>query len=335
MSGDVQASGCHGHLLLAWRDGTGIAAAVDGRVVNVSATTRGTPAVACGVDSWLVVWPSADFGVDGRRVALDGTLRAPLSIFRGPFGASEVAAAYGNGTFLVAWADGVTIRAVRVADSGAIIDALPISVAPEGFFVAPRVVWTGSTFFVAWAEKPANPFGASPVRLWGTRVNGAKADPILVPLLGSGTGGLAASLTANGDRITMAWVAQHGEQTCVDVADVGGATKQIRCSGDAAGDGIPVLDQAQILANRGELAVVWRELMPDFSSVLHAARVGIDTPPFATLSESGWGAGLAATVDGVTAAYFAAFPPPDQVTVGVFTRAIEQAKTPRRRSVPH
>jgi hypothetical protein len=94
MSGDVQASGCHGHMLIAWHDATGVAAAVDGKIVNVSPSTRGTPAVACGQDSWLVVWPTEEFGVDGRRVALDGTLLAPIPIFRGPFGASEVAAGY-------------------------------------------------------------------------------------------------------------------------------------------------------------------------------------------------------------------------------------------------
>src|SRR5262249_28184445 len=93
MSGDVQASGCHGHLLVAWHDAAGVQAVVDGRAINVSASTRGAPAVACGADSWLVTWPSQDFGVDGRRVAFDGTLLAPITIFRGPFGASEVAAA--------------------------------------------------------------------------------------------------------------------------------------------------------------------------------------------------------------------------------------------------
>src|SRR5437763_1528296 len=279
MSGDVQSSGCHGHLLIAWHDATGVAAAVDGKIVDISPSTRGTPAVACGQDSWLVVWPSEEFGVDGRRVALDGTLLAPITIFRGPFGASEVAAAYGGSTFLVAWADGVTIRATRVGDNGAVLDMLPIAVAPTGFFVAPRIVWTGSTFFAAWAEKGANPFLVAPVRLWGTRVTlEGRADAVSLPMIdgGTGTGGLAASLTTSGDRLMLAWVAQHGTQTCVDVAQVNDSRvvleppKQIRCSGDAAGDGVPVLDQAQLRWSRGELVLVWRELMPDFSSVLRA-----------------------------------------------------------------
>src|SRR5882724_2862587 len=147
MSGDVQPSACHGHLLVAWHDATGVAASVDGRVANVSESTRGTPAVACGPDSWLVVWPSEDFGVDGRRIALDGTLLAPITVFRGAFGASDVSVAHGQNEFLVAWADGVTIRATRVGDAGAVLDASAIAIAPQGFFVAPRVVWTGSTFF--------------------------------------------------------------------------------------------------------------------------------------------------------------------------------------------
>jgi hypothetical protein len=331
MSGDVQASGCHGHLLAAWRDAGGVQAVVDGHAVNVSTSTRGTPAVACGASSWLVVWPSQDFGVDGRRVRFDGTLLAQLTIFRGPFGASEVAAAYGRDEFLVAWADGVTIRATRVTEGGGVIDAPPLTVAPNGFFVAPRATWTGSTFFVAWAEKASSPILVAPVRLWGTRVSAdGGVDPVSVPILGSGARGAAASLTTSGDRITMAWVAEHGVQTCVDVADVGGAVTQFRCSGDAAGDGVPVLDQAQILWSRGELVLVWRELMPDFSSVLHAARVGVDKPPFATVSSDAFGAALAMTSDGVAAVYFSGFP------VNVFSRTIQQDAAPgRRRAAGH
>jgi hypothetical protein len=345
-SGDVQASGCHGHLLVAWHDDSGVAATVDGRVpINVSASTRGTPAVACGASSWLIAWPSEDFGVDGRRVALDGTLLEPLTIFHGAFGASEVAAAYGGSEFLVAWADGVTIRATRLTDGGAVLDAPSISVAPTGFFVAPRIVWNGSAFFVAWVEKGANPFIVAPVRLWGTRVTAeGRADAVSLPMIdsGAGTGGLQASLTTSGDRMTLAWVAQHGPQTCVDIAQVNesravlASPRQIRCSGDAAGEGVPVLDQGQIRWSRGELVLVWRELMPDSSSVLRATRVDVDKPPYAVISQRGWGAGLATTSDGVTVAYFAAFPYPDEATVGVFTRVVEQDPKPaRQRAVRH
>lgn len=344
MSGDVQASGCHGHTLIAWHDATGVAAAVDGKIINVSPATRGTPAVACGQDSWLVVWPSEDFSVDGRRVALDGTLLAPITIFHGPFGASEVAAGYGQSAFLVAWADGVTIRATRVGDNGAVLDA-PIAVAPEGFFVAPRIVWTGATFFVAWAEKGANPFLVAPVRLWGTRVTQeGHADAVSLPMIdsGAGTGGLAASLTTSSDRLMLAWVAQHGPQTCVDVAEINDSCvvlappRQIRCSGDAAGDGIPAFDQAQVRWSRGELVLVWRELMPDFSSVLRATRVGVDTLPHAAISQRGWAPGLATTSDGVAVVYFAAFPFPNEAMVGVFMRVIAQDPLPaRRRAARH
>jgi hypothetical protein len=321
-------------VLIAWRDGSGISAAVDGKVVNVSASTRGTPAVACGQSSWLVVWPSEDFGVDGRRVAFDGSLLAPITVFRGAFGASEVAAAYGTDEFLVAWADGVTIRATRLADNGAVLDAPSIAVALPGFFVAPRAVWTGSAFFVSWAEGAPNPFLVAPVRLWGTRVSAeGRADPVLLPLIdsGAGTGGLAASLTAAGERLTLAWVAQHGTQTCVDVADLSDRrVREVRCSGDAAGDGIPVFDQAQARWSRGELVLVWREIMPDFSSVLRATRVDVDTLPHATISKNGLAPGLTTTADGVVVAYFAGFP------VGVYTRVVLQDPQPaRRRAVGH
>jgi len=331
MSGDLQPSGCHGHLLVAWHDAAGVQAVVDGRVVNVSASTAGTPAVACGADSWLVAWPSQDFGVDGRRVAFDGTLLAPVTIFRGPFGASEVAVAYGAGEFLVAWADGVNVKAVRLTGSGGVIDATPIAVAPNGFFVAPRAVWTGATFFVAWAEKGSSPILPAPVRLWGTRVSvDGFADPVTQPMMGSGTRGLAASLTATADRITLACVAVEGTQTCVEVGDVRGTPQKFRCSGDAAGDGVPMLDQAQVLWSRGDLVLVWREVMPDFSSQLRIAPVGQDTPPYATLTTDGSGAALAETSDGVAAVYFSGFP------VNVFLRVMAQDPKPARtRAVRH
>jgi len=345
MTGDVQASACHGHLLVAWRDADSISAAVDGRVVSVSDSTRGTPAVACGSGSWLVAWPSEDFGVDGRRIAFDGTLLPPMTIFRGPFGASEVSAAYGAGEFLLAWADGVTIRATRLSDAGAVLDAPPITVAPDGFFLAPRAVWTGSTFFVAWAEKGTNPFFVAPVRLWGTRVStDGHADAVSLPMLdsGTGTGGLAASITPSGDALALAWVAQHGPQTCVDVAKVNdhrvvlAPPRQIRCSGDAAGDGVPVLDQAQIRWSRGELLLAWRELTPNFTSVLRGTRVDIDSPPYTTISKNGWGSGLTTTNDGVAVVYFASFPFPDDADTGVFLRVMPQQAPPvHGRAVRH
>jgi hypothetical protein len=342
MSGDVQASGCHGHLLVAWREGSGIAAAADGRKLTISASTRGTPALACGNDSWLVVWPSEDFGVDGRRVALDGTLLAAGPLFRGPFGASEVAASHGDSGFLVAWTDGVTVRAMRVSDAGAAVDTPSLGVGVTGLFVAPRIVWTGSAFFLAWAEDRINPLSPKPTRFWGTRVSsGGRVDAVSQPMIEANAGlrGLQPSLATSGDRITFAWVAEHGTQTCVDVAQVNEARNilvpptQLRCSGD---DGSPVLDETEIRWSRGELVLVWRELRSDSSSTLGAMRlderaVPKDAAPYAPLASRAWGTGAGTASDGVAAVYFATFTPPDEATVGVFMRVIEQDKVPARR----
>lgn len=338
VSGDVQASSCQGHLLLAWREGAGIAAAVDGRRLAVSAAARGTPAVACGRASWLIVWPSDDFGVDGRRVGFDGAQFDRFAVFRGAFGASEVGVAYGENAFLVAWVDGVTVRALRVSDAGAVVDAAPIAVAPGGLFAAPRVVWTGSAFFVVWSERSANPFLVAPVRLWGTRVTAdGKADAVALPMIADGgLAGERASVTANGERIALAWVAEHGTRTCVDVAQVNESRvvlappSQLRCSDDA---GVPVLDEAQVRWNRGEYVLVWRELRSDFSSVLRVATLD---GQIQLLAERARGAALASDANGVAAAYFAAFPPPNEVTLGVFVRVIEQDQPPaRRRAARH
>lgn len=344
MTGDVQASACHGHLLLAWRDGGGIAAAADGRKLAISTATRGTPAIACGNDSWLIVWPSEDFGVDGRRVAFDGTLLATAPLFRGPFGASEVAASHGDSGFLIAWTDGVTVRATRVSDAGKVIDTPSLSVGLTGVFVAPRILWTGTTFFLAWAEDRTNPLSPKTTRLWGTRVSaGGKVDAVSLPMIEAGAGlrGLQPSLTTNGDRITIAWVAEHGAQTCVDVAQVNDARnvlvppKQVRCSGD---DNTPVLDEVEIRWSRGELILVWRELRNDASSVLRLARLDekavLADPSFVLLSRGGafsLGPGLASTSAGVVAAYFSTLPPPEETAAGVWLRVVEQDPVPGRR----
>jgi hypothetical protein len=349
MSGDVQASSCHGHLLIAWRDGDGIAAAADGRTISISASTRGTPAIACGNDSWLVVWPSNDFGVDGRRVALDGSLLATSALFRGPFGASEVAAAHGDSGFLVAWTDGVTVRAARLNDAATVLDVPPLTVGLSGPFVSPRILWTGSAFFLAWAEDRINPLSPRPTRLWGTRVSaGGKVDAISLPMIEAGAGlrGLRPSLTTNGDRITIAWVAEHGSQTCVDVAQVNEsrnvlvAPTQLRCSGD---DGAPVLDEAEIRWSHRELVLVWRELRSDFSSVLFVARLDeravLVDPIFTLLSRLGaasLGPGLTAGSAGVVAAYFSTLPAPEKTVIGVWQRVLAQDPiATRRRAAGH
>ena len=341
MSGDVQASRCQGHLLVAWRDSSGVAAVMDGHKLAVSATTRGTPAVACGLSSFLIVWPSEDFGVDGRRVGFDGALLAPVTLFRGAFGASEVAAAYGDGSFLVAWADGVTIRALRVSDAGTVLDAAR-DVGLTGPFVSPRVVWTGSRFFLAWAEDRTNPLSPKPTRFWGARVSAeGQIEAAFQPLIEAGAGlrGLQPSMTTSGDRITFAWVAEHGALTCVDVAQVSEAgallvpPRPLRCSDDTF---VPALDEAEVRWSRGELVLVWRELKPDFTSALRVMRLDPaatpkETAPFAVLAERAWGQGLTADANGVAAVYFAAFAPPQQATVGVFASVIEQEKTAGRR----
>lgn len=336
MSGDVQVSACQGHLLAAWREENVVAAAVDGKRTVLGTTARGVPAVACGRTSWLVVWPSDEFGVDARRVALDGALAAPQALFRGPFGAADVAAAYGDDRFLVAWADGVTIRAMPVDEAGAALG--PVRAANvEAPFVAPRIVWTGTAFFVGWAEDRGSPLSPRPTRFWGTRVSpSGTIEPTLTPLIESGAGlrGLQPSVTANGEQITFAWVAEHGAQTCVDVATPNAAPRSVRCS-DA--DDAPVLDEAEIRFSRGELVLVWRELRrTDFSSRLYAIRLDRGDAP-ALVAERAWGIGLTSTPAGVGIGYFAASPPPNEVNVGVYLREIEQGPAPpapgRKRAV--
>jgi len=328
MSGDVQAASCQGHLLAAWREGDAVVAAVDGRKVTVSEATRGTPAVACGRASWLVVWPSDNFGVDSRRVAFDGSLLPPVALFRGPFGAAEVAASYGLDQFLVAWADGVTIRTLRVGDAGTALETQPRAVNLSGIFVAPRIAWTGSAFFLGWAEDRINPLSPKTTRIWGTRVSASAIDPVSLPLIEAGAGlrGLQPSMTAENERITFAWVAEHGAQTCVDVARVGTLPKSVRCSDDRS---TPVLDEAEIRYSRGELLLVWRELTRDFASELYTMRLDDDIPTL--LAERAWGVGLTTTSAGLGVAYFAAFAPPNEASVGTFMRVIEQDAPPTRR----
>src|SRR5204862_6746322 len=143
-----------------------------------------------------------------------------------------------------------------------------------------------------------------------------------------GTFAVQPSITAQANRITIAWTAQHGARLCVDVAQVTDSRAillpptQIHCSDQ---DGAPVIDEAEVLWSRGELVLVWRELLSDFSSVLRVARLDDtanpkDPPPHALLTRRGssaWAPGLAATAEGAAATYFGALPPPEVAAGGV------------------
>ena len=145
-------------------------------VVDASAPLIG---VGRGQTSYLAAWitPEADFR-DGdlvaKRVAFDGTpidsdpiaLSVAKDVF---FGYTDAipAIAFDGTNYLVVWPDILgDLHAVRVAQDAHPIDAQPIAVTNfggnSGYAVTPRVVWTGSTFVVAWADQFYSSLAISP-----------------------------------------------------------------------------------------------------------------------------------------------------------------------------
>src|SRR5205085_6670210 len=61
--------------------------------------------------------------------------------------AKNASAAWNGKTFLIAWQEGTTIRAARLAPSLNLIDTTPITI---GSGASPRVASSGDEFLVAW-----------------------------------------------------------------------------------------------------------------------------------------------------------------------------------------
>jgi hypothetical protein len=128
----------------------------EGFLLPGSGSTADAPAVASDGQGWMVV--RTEYRVDGFRMThidSDGSvlenavLSAPWSLE-----AASPVVAYGNGVYLVAWAEAaIAIRGVRLASDGTPLDEQPIGVST---YPSPKmmggIAWDGSRFLVTWSD---------------------------------------------------------------------------------------------------------------------------------------------------------------------------------------
>jgi MYXO-CTERM domain-containing protein len=190
-------------------------------------TTKTQPRVAWDGTGWLVVW-SESGGVYAAHVATDGTvsggsLPSGYGIPIGPAGNEGwwVDVAYDGTELLVVYSSFLTkhVYGVRVQPGGAVLDTTPIAISTDANYqqVAPRVVFDGTEFFVAWADSRASTT-ATAWDVYGARVSGAG-------VLFDGppdTGGMPIS-TAAGDQ-TLPCVVSSGIGAFVAWSDTRGAS---------------------------------------------------------------------------------------------------------------
>ncbi|HET7711048.1 MAG TPA: hypothetical protein VFL80_03880 [Thermoanaerobaculia bacterium] len=194
-------------------------------IIAPRADDQSTPVAAPLGNGFIVVWredqPSV-FRILARRVGSDGSLldAAPLVIATETRTSSTLSrdtidVASDGTTALVVWSGSENqIRGARVFSAGTVLDSPSLNLSRGTSFAvrqSPRVIWTGSTFVVLWAEDP-NPPGAPapPTRtvIRATRVSSSGAVDAASRIIG--TGGFSArrfAVAQNGDRITVAWVA--------------------------------------------------------------------------------------------------------------------------------
>lgn len=174
----------------------------------------------------LAVWneiTNGDFQILALPLGMDGIVHAdsPIVIasqYTRNAGPATTSIATDGTQFLVVWNTDLNVFAVRVHLDGTVIDHAPILVsfekAPDwGFPLNPRVVWTGTTFLVVWADDPWPPGIYSPsfppqtiVRTARVSSSGAVLDSIESPILVNKPGPIAnVSLAVNRDTVMAVW----------------------------------------------------------------------------------------------------------------------------------
>ena len=129
------------------------------------------PAAVWGTGLYLVSW-RADDGIRAVRITEAGTVadaqaisliqEPPPSESQAPLVSRRSDVGWNGQEFVVVWTDriGQTILAARVTIDGSVLDVIPVEVGSSTAVGSPRIVWTGTDFFVAWnsfilAARPA------------------------------------------------------------------------------------------------------------------------------------------------------------------------------------
>ncbi|QRN93387.1 hypothetical protein JRI60_29845 [Archangium violaceum] len=156
--------------------------------------TEQTPSVIHAGDHYLVTWVHFDFtefdtetSIRGARVSESGTVLDSPGILIGPgpsFNAPP-ALSFDGTNVLVAWAEGpftagTRISAARVSGSGAVLDAVPFTVAEgETSRTRPTAAFDGTNHWLVWEQNGQSIPENEPVDVYGARIrpDGTVRDP--------------------------------------------------------------------------------------------------------------------------------------------------------------
>jgi hypothetical protein len=122
--------------------------------VTTGGSSARPPSVASDGDGWLVAWDAYQDGLHAARISAAGEVVGRL-VLRGPLtpAPSRPVVAFGGGVYLVAWAEGPQVLAVRIQPDGTVLDAPPfaISTAPGDKFMG-GAAFDGTRFLVTWTD---------------------------------------------------------------------------------------------------------------------------------------------------------------------------------------
>ena len=181
---DVQVAPGPKGALAVWREGfpnPSIAGSIGGgtpfTIAPAGPLDLQAPAAARGGDAFLVAWreqqkfPNGNdgaFRILARRISVDGVPLDPQPIVVAtdeglvytPDEPTIAVASDGTGWLVVYPGQNTSMRAVRVAANGAVLDAAPVELEKHDHFPlggSPHAVWSGSRYIVAWTENLDTP----------------------------------------------------------------------------------------------------------------------------------------------------------------------------------
>jgi hypothetical protein len=229
---------------------------------------------------WLESRPWGD-AVQAARIAADGTVLDPvgLAVNEGAGYKSCLATAFGDSTYLAAWADyrtgeGPDIYCARVTADGDVLD-------PEGIFVSaaannqdfPDVSFDGENFLVVWQDNRNGGF----VNVYAARVSpaGAVLDPAGIVVAADTFGDRYPSVGFTGGENLVVWEGHHSGKVDIYGALVspgGSVTKPRFLVSGATGDQLfPVVARGPTNS-----LVVWQDTRQSNYYDIFAARVQAD-----------------------------------------------------------
>jgi hypothetical protein len=184
-----------------------------GFVVTAGAAPEGTPAVAFGASTYLVVWkddPSGFGNADlyAQRVATNGTLLGGRFLVSGAAGdQSEPTVTFDGTNFLVAWTDPrgstVDIYATYVSPTGSVLNPTGIAVSTAaGSQSGPAAASDGTNSMVVWSD-----FRGATRDIYGTRItaSGTVQDPSGIPIQTGPNSSFRPSLAYGGGTYLAVW----------------------------------------------------------------------------------------------------------------------------------